>query len=42
MTQLDLIFSLKLVSNLFKELKKSKCVVPVLKTSNSVKLKREK
>ena len=32
-------FSLKLVSNLFKELRKNKCVVPVLKTSNSVKLK---
>ena len=32
-------FSLKLVSNLFKGLKKNKCVVPVLKTSNSVKLK---
>jgi len=32
-------FSLKLVSNLFKELKKNKCVVPVLKTNNSVKLK---
>ena len=32
-------FSLKLISNLFKGLKKNKCVVPVLKTSNSVKLK---
>ena len=31
-------FSLKLISNLFKGLKKNKCVVPVLKTSNSVKL----
>jgi len=35
-------FSLKLVSNLFKELRKNKCVVPVLKTSNSVKLKEKK
>ena len=32
-------FSLKLISNLFKGLKKNKCVVPVLKTSNSVILK---
>jgi len=32
-------FSLKLISNLFKELRKNKCVVPVLKTNNSVKLK---
>ena len=32
-------FSLKLISHLFKGLKKNKCVVPVLKTSNSVKLK---
>ena len=32
-------FSLKLVFKLFKELKKNKCVVPVLKTNNSVKLK---
>ncbi|MDC0152866.1 2-C-methyl-D-erythritol 2,4-cyclodiphosphate synthase [Candidatus Pelagibacter sp.] len=34
-------FSLKLVSNLFKELRKNKCVVPVLKTSNSVKFKEK-
>ena len=32
-------FSLKLISNLFKGLKKNKCVVPVIKTNNSVKLK---
>ncbi len=32
-------FSLKLISNLFKGLKKNKCVVPVIKTTNSVKLK---
>ena len=34
-------FSLKLVSNLFKGLKKNKCVVPALKTRNSVKLKEK-
>ena len=34
-------FSLKLISNLFKALKNNKCVVPVLKTNNSVKLKEE-
>ena len=34
-------FSLNLISNLFKNLKKNKCVVPVLKTSNSVKLKEK-
>ena len=32
-------FSLKLISNLFKSLKKNKCVVPVIKTNNSVKFK---
>ena len=32
-------FSLKLISNLFKGLKKNKCVVPVIKTNNSVKFK---
>jgi len=32
-------FSLKLISNLFKGLKKKKCVVPVIKTNNSVKFK---
>jgi 2-C-methyl-D-erythritol 4-phosphate cytidylyltransferase/2-C-methyl-D-erythritol 2,4-cyclodiphosphate synthase len=32
-------FSLKLISKLFKELKKNKCVVPVIKTNNSVKFK---
>ena len=32
-------FSLKLISRLFKELKKNKCVVPVIKTNNSVKFK---
>jgi len=32
-------FSLKLISNIFKKLKKYKCVVPVIKTSNSVKFK---
>jgi len=32
-------FSLKLISKLFKELKKNKCVVPVIKTDNSVKFK---
>jgi len=32
-------FSLKLVSNLFKGLKKNKCVVPVIKTNSSVKFK---
>ena len=31
--------SLKLISNLFKGLKKNKCVVPVIKTNNSVKYK---
>ena len=31
-------FSSKLISNLFKGLKKNKCVVPALKTNNSVKL----
>ena len=34
-------FSLKLISNLFKGLKKNKCVLPVLKTNNSVKLKEK-
>jgi len=32
-------FSLKLISNLFKGLKKNKCVVPAIKTNNSVKFK---
>jgi len=32
-------FSLKLISKLFKGLKKNKCVVPVIKTNNSVKFK---
>ena len=32
-------FSLKLISNLFKGLKENKCVVPALKTNNSVKFK---
>ena len=32
-------FSLKLISNLFNGLKKYKCVVPVIKTNNSVKFK---
>ena len=32
-------FSSKLISNLFKGLRKNKCVVPVIKTNNSVKLK---
>ena len=32
-------FSLKLISKLFKELKKNKCVIPVIKTNNSVKFK---
>ena len=32
-------FSLKLISNLFKELKRNKCVIPVIKTNNSVKFK---
>ena len=35
-------FSLKLISNLFKGLKKNKCVVPVIKTNNSVKFKDKK
>ena len=34
-------FSLKLISNLFKGLKKNKCVVPFLKTNNSVKIKEK-
>jgi 2-C-methyl-D-erythritol 4-phosphate cytidylyltransferase/2-C-methyl-D-erythritol 2,4-cyclodiphosphate synthase len=34
-------FSLKLISNLFKNLNNNKCVVPVLKTSNSVKFKEK-
>ncbi len=34
-------FSLKLISNLFKGLKKSNCVVPVIKTNNSVKFKNK-
>jgi len=34
-------FSLKLIYNLFKELKKNQCVVPALKTNNSVKLKEK-
>ena len=29
-------FSLKLISNLFKGLRKNKCIVPVIKTNNSV------
>ncbi len=32
-------FSLKLISKLLQELKKNKCVVPVIKTNNSVKFK---
>ena len=32
-------FSLKLISNLFKGLKENNCVVPVIKTNNSVKYK---
>jgi len=32
-------FSLKLISNIFKGLKKNKCVVPAIKTNNSVKFK---
>jgi len=32
-------FSIKLISKLFKELKKNKCVIPVIKTNNSVKFK---
>jgi len=32
-------FSLKLISKLFKGLKKNKCVLPVIKTNNSVKFK---
>ena len=32
-------FSIKLIYNLFKGLKKNKCVVPVIKTKNSVKFK---
>ncbi len=32
-------FSLKLISNLFNGLKKHKCVVPAIKTNNSVKLR---
>ena len=32
-------FSLKLISNLFNGLKKNKCVVPVIKTNNSVKFR---
>jgi len=34
-------FSIKLISNLFKGLKKNKCVVPVIKTNNSVKFKEK-
>ena len=34
-------FSLKLISELLKSLKKNKCVVPVLKTNNSVKFKEK-
>ncbi len=34
-------FSLKLIINLFKGLKKNKCVIPVIKTNNSVKLKNK-
>jgi len=34
-------FSLKLILNLIKSLKNNKCVVPVLKTSNSVKFKEK-
>jgi len=34
-------FSLKLISDLFKNLINNKCVVPVLKTSNSVKFKEK-
>jgi len=32
-------FSIKLISKLFKELKKNNCVIPVIKTNNSVKFK---
>jgi len=32
-------FSLKLINNLFKGLKKNKCAIPVIKTNNSVKFK---
>ena len=34
-------FSLKLIFKLFKALKKNKCVIPVIKTNNSVKLKNK-
>ena len=34
-------FSLKLIFKLFKALKKSKCVIPIIKTNNSVKLKNK-
>jgi len=34
-------FSLKLINNLFKGLKKNKCVIPVIKTNNSVKFKNK-
>ena len=34
-------FTLKLIFSLFKGLKNNKCVVPVLKTKNSVKLKEK-
>ena len=34
-------FSLKLISNLFKGLKNNRCVVPALKTNNSVKFKEK-
>ena len=34
-------FSLKLIFNLLKNLKKNKCVVPVLKTNSSVKVKEK-
>ena len=35
-------FSFKLISNLFNGLKKNKCVIPVIKTNNSVKFKDKK
>tara|TARA_B100000579_G_scaffold434501_1_gene455540 strand:- start:1044 stop:2159 length:1116 start_codon:yes stop_codon:yes gene_type:complete len=34
-------FSLKLINKLFKEIKKNKCVVPVIKTNSSVKFKHK-
>ena len=35
-------FSIKLIDKLFKELKFSKCVVPVIKINDSIKLKNKK